>query len=118
MNFLNVAYYSPKLASVLGGQIARDEDWDFIKNGGDGPLAGVNEKVRGLGAASYNLMRTIGIICLVLCLLCVCISFMIGKAAQDKKENKNWLIWIFIGGAGVFGVFSIVSIIASVGNGI
>ena len=93
-------------------------DWDFIKNGGDGPLAGVNEKVRGLGAAGYNLMRTIGITCLILCVLCVSISFMIGKAAQDKKENKNWLIWIFIGGAGVFGVFSIVNIIASVGNGI
>lgn len=31
MNLLNVAYYLPKLASVLGGQIAREEEWDFLK---------------------------------------------------------------------------------------
>lgn len=31
MNLLNVTYYLPKLASVLGGQIAREEEWDFLK---------------------------------------------------------------------------------------
>ena len=36
MNLLNVAYYLPKLASVLGGQIAREEEWDFLKNGSYG----------------------------------------------------------------------------------
>ena len=36
MNLLNVAYYLPKLALVLGGQIAREEEWDFLKNGSYG----------------------------------------------------------------------------------
>ena len=119
MHLLNVAaYYSPRFASVLGGILSKDEDWDFIKNGGDGALGGLNAKAKELGAGGYNLVRTIGIICLVICLLLVFLSFMVNKSAQETKENKKWLIMICIGGAGIFGVFSFVSIISSIGKGI
>lgn len=65
MNLLNVAYYLPKLASVLGGQIAREEEWDFLKNGSYGVFS--SEKVQEFGTAVLNLMCTIGIIiCLLL----------------------------------------------------
>lgn len=121
MNLLTlVAYHSPVLASKIGTIISKEDEWDFIKNGGGdgGPLSGLNEKVQQLGYSGYTVLRTIGIICLILCLLTVFLCFMIGKSAPDKKENKNWLVYICIGGAGIFGVFSIVSIIASVGHGL
>lgn len=66
MNLLNVAYYLPKLASVLGGQIAREEGWDFLKNGSYGVFS--SEKLKEFGTAVLNKMCTIGII---ICLLVV-----------------------------------------------
>lgn len=50
MNLLNVAYYLPKLASVLGGQIAREEEWDFLKNGSYGVFS--SEKLKEFGVFS------------------------------------------------------------------
>lgn len=118
MNLLNMAYYSPKIASLLGGIISRDEEWDFIKGGGDGTLDGVTNKVKAVGAEGYNLIKTIGIICLSVCILLVAIAFMFKKTAQEKKENKDWIFWLCIGGAILFGGFSIISMIAGVGRGI
>ena len=63
MNLLNVAYYLPKLALVLGGQIAREEEWDFLKNGSYGVFS--SEKLKEFGTAVLNKMCTIGIICLL-----------------------------------------------------
>ena len=61
MNLLNVAYYLPKLALVLGGQIAREEE-----NGSYGVFS--SEKLKEFGTAVLNKMCTIGII---ICLLVV-----------------------------------------------
>lgn len=72
MNLLNVAYYLPKLASVLGGQIAREEEWDFLKNGSYGVFS--SEKVKEFGTAVLNQMctiGTIGTIAIIICLLVV-----------------------------------------------
>ena len=69
MNLLNVAYYLPKLASVLGGQIAREEEWDFLKNGSYGVFS--SEKVKDFGTAVLNQMCTIGTIAIIICLLVV-----------------------------------------------
>ena len=75
MNLLNVTYYLPKLASVLGGQIAREEEWDFLKNGSYGVFS--SEKLKEFGTAVLNKMCTIGII---ICLLVVIVII------QNRKK--------------------------------
>ncbi len=78
MNLLNVAYYLPKLALVLGGQIAREEEWDFLKNGSYGVVS--SEKLKEFGTAVLNKMCTIGII------ICLLVVIAIIAIIQNRKK--------------------------------
>ena len=78
MNLLNVDYYLPKLASVLGGQIAREEEWDFLKNGSYGAFS--SEKLKEFGTAVLNKMCTIGII------ICLLVVIAIIAIIQNRKK--------------------------------
>ena len=62
----------------LGGQIAREEEWDFLKNGSYGVFS--SEKLKEFGTAVLNKMCTIGII------ICLLVVIAIIAIIQNRKK--------------------------------
>lgn len=100
-------------------KIAQDNEWDFLtQDDPNNALHDVNEKAKSLGAGAYSLVRTLAIAGIVIAIACVGMILALTKNKNSRTENKEWLLWICIGGAIVFGGGSIVALLASIGGGL
>lgn len=97
-----------------------DFDFSFLQESipeEEDMLKDVTEKAKNVGRSAVNLISVIAIICLVIAILLLGLSFAISKNPQIREENKRHLIWILIGGVFVFGVFGILGLIQGIAQG-
>lgn len=104
--------------SLFGALTNRDEDFSWLGGAGDGTFDGLTNKAQGVGNSAIKLVRTFGIIALVVAIMCIAVSFMVNKNANKREENKSWIIWLVIGGVFLFGAIGAVGWLASVGSSI
>lgn len=97
-----------------------DFDFSFLQEAipeEENMLKDVTEKTMNVGRSVVNLVSVIAIICLVIAILLLGLSFAISKNPQIRDENKRHIIWILIGGVFVFGVFGILGLIQGIAQG-
>lgn len=104
---------SAKVNCFLAGNEA-----DFLKKGGNKTFNSLNKTAKETGASATSLIKTLGIIAIVIAIMLAGASLALTKNATKREENKSHLGWIFVGGAILFGVFGLVGLIADVGNNI
>lgn len=97
---------------------SRGEDFSWLGGAGDGTFDSLNTKAQGVGNSAIKLVKTFGIIALVIAVMCIAVSFMVNKNANKREENKTWIVWLVIGGVFLFGAIGAVGWLASVGSAI
>lgn len=96
-----------------------DQELDFLKNGStNGAFDKMTNVTKQTGNSLIELLRTAGIIGIVVAVLLCAISYAMSKNPQVKEMNKGWALQICVSGAIIFGVLGIVSMIASIGMSI
>lgn len=76
----------------------------------------LDETVQKTGNSFYSLLRTIGIIGLVVSIISLGISLAVSKNATKREENKTHAMFVCLGGIIMFGVLSLVSILNGIGS--
>lgn len=104
--------------SLFGALTSREEDFSWLGGAGDGTFDGLTNKAKGVGNSAIKLVKTFGVIALVIAVMCIAVSFMVNKNANKREENKTWIIWLVIGGVFLFGALGAVGWLASVGGAI
>lgn len=104
--------------SLFGALTSREEDFSWLGGAGDGTFDSLNTKAQGVGNSAIKLVKTFGIIALVIAVMCIAVSFMVNKNANKREENKTWIVWLVIGGVFLFGAIGAVGWLASVGSAI
>lgn len=104
--------------SLFGALTSREEDFSWLGGAGDGTFDGLTNKAKGVGNSAIKLVKTFGIIALVIAVMCIAVSFMVNKNANKREENKTWIVWLVIGGVFLFGALGAVGWLASVGGAI
>ena len=96
-----------------------ENELDFLKNGStNGAFDKMTTVTKQTGNSLIELLRTAGIIGIVVAVLLCAISYAMSKNPQVKEMNKGWALQICVSGAIIFGVLGIVSMIASIGMSI
>lgn len=106
------------MSSLFGALTSREEDFSWLGGAGDGTFDGLTNKAKGVGNSAIKLVKTFGIIALVIAVMCIAVSFMVNKNANKREENKTWIVWLVIGGVFLFGALGAVGWLASVGSAI
>ena len=104
--------------SLFGALTSREEDFSWLGGAGDGTFDSLNTKAQGVGNSAIKLVKTFGIIALVIAVMCIAVSLMVNKNANKREENKTWIVWLVIGGVFLFGAIGAVGWLASVGSAI
>lgn len=104
--------------SLFGALTSREEDFSWLGGAGDGTFDGLANKAQGVGNSAIKLVKTFGVIALVIAVMCIAVSFMVNKNANKREENKTWIVWLVIGGVFLFGAIGAVGWLASVGSAI
>lgn len=106
------------LFGLFGALTNRDEDFSWLGGDGDGTFDALTKKAQGVGNSAIKLVKTFGIIALVIAIMCIAVSFMVNKNANKREENKTWIVWLIIGGVFLFGSLGCIGWLASVGSSI
>lgn len=94
-------------------------DYDFLTGkSANNVFGGLNTTAKDAGASIYSLLRTIGIIGLLVSIIVVGVTLAVSKNAQAKEQNKAQVLWIAVGGCFIFGAMGLIGILSGMGSSI
>lgn len=92
-------------------------DYDFLVNGeSNHTFDTLTTTVKQTGTSLYGLLRTLGIVAIMIAVSLAGTGIAMTKNANRRSESKEWMLYVCLGGALIFGVTGIIALIASIGT--
>lgn len=92
----------------------KENEWDFLKDEGNGTFDSMTTTVKETGASGYKLIMAIGIVGLVFSIVITGLSLAANKSPQKRDENKTHLLWICAAGILIFGAMTFVGFLKTI----
>ena len=103
---------------ALNQKFASAKDYDFLKKSGNNTFKSINSTAQKTGVSLFSLMKTLGIIAVMVSLILCGVAFVMSKNATKRDEAKGQFFWIILGGALIFGVMGIIGLVSDIGTSI